>query len=101
MPSVGTRKLKAWFGPKYLGYGWYPITWEGWAIVIGFAVWIGSLVAAFATQPHTNLATLWFTASIALAVIFLCILCDSRCDEVACWRWDWEGVKNRWSGKKR
>jgi hypothetical protein len=29
---------KPWFGPKRFGWGWTPITWEGWLSVL---VWIG------------------------------------------------------------
>jgi hypothetical protein len=24
-----------WFRPKSFGYGWTPITWEGWAVTLG------------------------------------------------------------------
>ena len=27
---------KAWFGPKYLGWGWRPVTWEGWVSTLVF-----------------------------------------------------------------
>jgi len=34
---------KPWFGPKRFGWGWSPITWEGWAVCL---VFIGAIVAA-------------------------------------------------------
>jgi hypothetical protein len=35
-PLVG-RKL--WFGPRgFGGWGWTPVSWEGWAVTIGFFV---------------------------------------------------------------
>jgi hypothetical protein len=27
-----------WFRPKSFGYGWTPITWEGWAVTLGSMV---------------------------------------------------------------
>ena len=32
-PIVGKR---AWFGPKTLGWGWGPISWEGWTAAVAF-----------------------------------------------------------------
>lgn len=29
---------RLWFGPKYLGWGYGPRTWEGWAIIAGFVL---------------------------------------------------------------
>ncbi|HUD20694.1 MAG TPA: hypothetical protein VMQ44_01335 [Candidatus Saccharimonadales bacterium] len=34
---------KPWFGPKYLGWGWRPITWEGWLALL---IWLGLLLLA-------------------------------------------------------
>ena len=27
---------RCWFPPKSFGYGWTPITWEGWVLTLGF-----------------------------------------------------------------
>ena len=40
MPPL-TRK--PWFGPRRFGWGWTPITWEGWAATL---VFIAAIVAA-------------------------------------------------------
>ena len=29
-------KNELWFEPKTYGYGWTPITWQGWALVLGY-----------------------------------------------------------------
>jgi len=37
---------KPWFGPRHLpGYGWSPITWQGWLVIVLFVVAI--LACAF------------------------------------------------------
>ena len=34
MPRLVERP---WFGPRRLpGYGWSPVTWQGWAVSVGF-----------------------------------------------------------------
>jgi hypothetical protein len=32
------KNKKLWFRAKRFGWGWYPITWQGWLIVLGFVV---------------------------------------------------------------
>ena len=34
-PLVGE---KLWFGPRRHGWGWRPISWEGWVVLVGSAV---------------------------------------------------------------
>ncbi len=78
-----------WFKAKKYGYGWYPATWEGWAVM---AVWFAAfvrLVTAFiyeieATQNAD--AFLWYLPLMALitgALLFVAWLTG----EPARWRW--------------
>jgi hypothetical protein len=34
-PLVGE---KVWFGPRRHGWGWRPVAWEGWVVLVGSAV---------------------------------------------------------------
>ena len=27
---------KLWFKAKKYGWGWYPVTWQGWAVLLGY-----------------------------------------------------------------
>jgi hypothetical protein len=36
--SMGNKPTRPWFGPKRVGYGFRPQTWQGWAIVAAVAV---------------------------------------------------------------
>lgn len=38
----------AWFGPKRVGWGISPKTWQGWAITIAFCAIFTTLVFVFA-----------------------------------------------------
>ncbi|NLT35133.1 MAG: hypothetical protein GXX83_04480 [Gaiellales bacterium] len=58
MPSI-TRK--PWFGPRRLGWGWTPITWQGWVVSL-------VLLAAI-------LAAAWLlTSALRTAVIILLVV---------------------------
>ena len=36
MPTRVTKE--AWFGPKRWGWGWSPVSWQGWVVTIAFVV---------------------------------------------------------------
>ncbi len=35
--------MNQWFGPKSFGWGWTPVTWEGWVVVLGIVVVIAAI----------------------------------------------------------
>ena len=54
-----------WFGPKRFGWGWGPVSWEGWAAIVG-----GGLVAAVLRQKGRVRAG----QLLGLGVLVLCYL---------------------------
>lgn len=61
-PLIGR---KAWFGPRRLGWGWSPVTAEGWTVLV---VGVGGVIVLAAAVPHA----LW--ASLVVAVVTLAII---------------------------
>jgi hypothetical protein len=59
-----------WFGPKRgLGWGWTPVTWEGWALTaVSCAVIIGAYFV-FGRAPMTTYVTLGAVAVFIVIVI--------------------------------
>ena len=42
-----------WFRPKSFGYGWTPITWEGWAVTLGsLVVTMAAILTAVFAEVH-------------------------------------------------
>jgi hypothetical protein len=70
-----------WFAPKRYGYGAVPITWQGWALTIGFAGLVTLLSAAFAKHPLQLIA-----AVIPPTIIFIVICARTTRGG---WRWRW------------
>ncbi|HRH93909.1 MAG TPA: hypothetical protein PKV72_05260 [Candidatus Peribacteria bacterium] len=81
---------KLWFAAKRYGYGWYPVTWEGWLTVLlfvallllptGLAPWIGPprySESAFAA------AFVCYAAVLTCVLLFVCV----KKGEPARWRW--------------
>ena len=70
-----------WFAPKRYGYGATPITWQGWALTIGFAAIAIGLSVRFAQRP------LQLFAIMAPLIIAFSVTC-ARTTRGG-WRWRW------------
>ena len=71
-----------WFAPKRYGYGsGLPISWQGWAIMLGFLAIVLPAAFCFATRPLVLFAIL-IPVTVALTVI------TSRTTRGG-WRWRW------------
>ena len=64
-----------WFGPKNgLGWGWTPVSWEGWAVTgLCLAVIVGAYLV-YGYAPMTTYVTL---AAIAV-LILVCVLTGTQ-----------------------
>ncbi len=62
-PLVGT---KAWFGPRRFGWGWDPVSWEGWAVLGAFVAVsvVSSLADTTAALAVMIVATVAVLASV-------------------------------------
>lgn len=78
---------KYWFKAKLYGWGWVPVRWQGWLVVLAFMVFL------FLNSPNvdsgqeasiTDLSS--FFVKITLAVVLLIIICY-KTGEKPGWRW--------------
>ncbi len=75
----------AWFAPKRFGYGAsWPVRWQGWALIVGFAVAALLLRIVLADRQP-----LLFVASLVLASIPVLIM--SARHTRGGWHWRWGG----------
>jgi hypothetical protein len=71
-----------WFAPKRFGYGaGLPISWQGWAVTIGFLAIVGGLVALLRDRP------LQLVAALVPLTATLLVIC-ARTTRGG-WRWRW------------
>lgn len=69
-PLVKRLTKTPWFGPRRLGWGWRPITWQGWATSLFFFVVMASLVA-WNDQPDALPIPLLLVAIIFVLTCYL------------------------------
>jgi hypothetical protein len=71
----------AWFAPKRYGFGAVPVTWQGWALTLGF---VALLVAASRLLHYCWIAF----ASVAAILIVTFIVITARTTRGGLrWRW--------------
>ncbi len=80
------EEKRLWFRAKNYGYGWYPVTWEGWLCILIYLVVV--LLAAFIgfyLFPDTYGWAIYFT-TITFSTILL-IFVSYKKGEKATFRW--------------
>lgn len=71
-----------WFAPKRFGYGvGLPISWQGWALTVGFVAIVIGLSVSLKDHPLQLIA-----AAVPIAAVFLMI--SARTTRGG-WRWRW------------
>lgn len=86
--SRSPQKKRLWFAAKHYGWGWYPSTWEGWALLVVY------LTAVFADFWRINLLTPFDQSAPPLNFLFdtfiltflLIVICYLTGEEPH-WRW--------------
>jgi hypothetical protein len=74
--------MSAWFKPKDVGYGNVPSTWQGWAVTIGFALFVIGVVVAV---ENGALARFWgLVVVLAGTVVYVPFIRRKTSGE---WRW--------------
>ncbi len=73
-------KSKLWFAAKKYGYGWYPNTWQGWFVLLGYLVIFAPAVMFVKQNPIFSFSIIFIDTIILL---FICV----KKGEKAKWRW--------------
>ena len=76
-----------WFRAKRYGYGWYPVTWQGWTVL---AVYLCVLIGAaclFGHRLETDLNTLVIWLAVwGLSTVMLILICAQYGERLG-WHW--------------
>lgn len=75
-----------WFKRKRYGWGWYPSTWQGWAITIAYIVVLLTLSFTIDENSPTNEAMFTFILPLILLTITLIRICYKK-GETPRWQW--------------
>ncbi len=73
-------KKELWFKAKEYGWGWYPCSWQGWLVLLAWAV---LFVLAIVKMDHEWLKNLVFIIILIAVLIGICL----KKGEKPRWRW--------------
>lgn len=82
-----------WFKRKIYGWGWTPVKWQGWAVIVAFVafiIWSGESIDGVTNPTQSQLIT--FYVKIVAAAI-LVILIGYLKGEKPKWQWGPEDKK--------
>ena len=80
-------KKPLWFKAKNYGWGWYPVTWQGWLVLAVYLLVIfGTVFTLIQLNVGPDIAPLIFLPVIALATVVMIIICF-KTGEKPEWRW--------------
>lgn len=93
-------KENYWFKAKNYGWGWYPATWQGWAVLVIFVLYFFSnLQALESTARSGDDILLSFGPSAFIAITILLCICYLT-GETPQWRWGGRPLKKKLKPKK-
>jgi uncharacterized membrane protein YhaH (DUF805 family) len=79
--------MKLWFKAKQYGWGWYPVTWQGWAIIVMYV--FAMITNALFIDSHTHSvsdALMVFLPNTYILTVFMIIICYATGEKPE-WRW--------------
>ena len=81
-----------WFKRKLYGWGWIPVTWQGWLVIAAFVVYLCWL--AFSLKEHPGQSDVaQFIVEVIVGVVVLIFICYKK-GESPKWQWGIPKEKN-------
>lgn len=80
------KQNKLWFVSKKYGWGWTPVTWQGWALVILYVALVAGLSFFIGDGFESRAGTTTFVFIVFLLTILLMVVCYAK-GETPRWRW--------------
>ena len=91
---MNSMKERLWFAAKRYGYGWYPVTWEGWLTVGLYCIFLlGPLSLLPPMIGTSDPSGFWFTMMFlpyACVLTAILIWISFKKGEAPRWRWGGE-----------
>lgn len=89
--ALRSKRKKCWFRAKNYGWGWYPVSWEGWVVMMGYLAVVLLFYFSIEKNPESSEQILLiFIPAVACATAILIGICY----------FTGESPELRWRGKK-
>ena len=85
MEQPGKKRPRYWFVRKRFGYGWRPLTWQGWLITISYLIAIILISMNYQESITVGNVTEYYVV-LALLMLSLIAICVAT-GEKPKWQW--------------
>ncbi|MFO0764963.1 MAG: hypothetical protein U0487_02865 [Patescibacteria group bacterium] len=75
-----------WFKAKWYGWGWVPVTWQGWAVTLGYIALV--LALALTIDERSSVKDVSFTFLLPVVILTACLIriCYAKGEKPG-WHW--------------
>lgn len=80
-----TQSKELWFKRRRYGYGWTPVTWQGWVTVVGFLA-VVLIIAPLAEAAESD-GVRWVYLNFIFAALMLLVGISLSKGPLPKWRW--------------
>lgn len=81
-----------WFKAKWLGWGWTPVTWQGWLVIAVYMVLVIFLANRVEEETAFNIVAVNFLLPFAVLTVLLIRICYIKGEPP---RWQWLPPKSK------
>ena len=87
--AIIENKQKYWYKRRRYGWGWTPITWQGWLAILGFlvGVWLAKLLLLGDVSRDTWAANGGIFLGVSIILVLLLLISSYARGPKPKWRW--------------
>lgn len=88
---INKQKSKLWFKAKLYGWGWTPITWQGWLVTFGYVVILIDQITSTMRYDKAGAGSvsdtmIYFGLNFILSTVLFLVICYMKGEKPG-WRW--------------
>ncbi len=80
------RSNNLWFKAKMFGWGWYPISWQGWVLTLLYVIGIAKFALQANKQDSASDVLINFAIPFVIDTVFLLTICYIKGERP---KWNW------------
>ncbi len=77
------KKNNLWFKAKHYGWGWYPVTWQGWVVTLIWAILVFVSINLIKVEVHEVGKNIIIILLFTVILLWICY----KKGEKPRWRW--------------
>lgn len=94
METENKKQLKLWFRAKDYGWGWTPVSWEGWLLIIFYVLYLVYFASIIPSNPTLSETIFYVLGRVVVPTVILITVCYARGEKPE-WRWGGKPINEK------